>query len=214
MKLHTFLTLLTLTIFSLPAHAEGTAAPPPAPVGQPTLTQDTPPPAPPAPAASAPAPVARKEETEVNIRSGFFSSLFPAKGSITPGQAADEITRLRAENDDLRRQLTDAQSELKAIAEDWPAIRDALTAGKADAPALQTDLGKKVAAVTMHTAAAQVHAATGHDPKKLPGPGSAKPDTGKPHAETDGKPLDRRQLAAATREYWAARGAHWLPGNN
>lgn len=144
MKFLTFITLLTLTLFSLPAHAEGSAAPPPAPVGQPTLTQDTPTPAPPAPAASVPAPIARKEETEVSIRSGFFSSLFPAKGSITPGQAADEITRLRAENDDLRKQLTDAQSELKAIAEDWPAIRDALTAGKADAPALQTEDRKSV----------------------------------------------------------------------
>jgi len=106
MKFLTLITLLTLTLFSLPAHAEGTAAPPPAPapVGQPTLTQD-PPPAPPAPAASAPAAIARKEATEVSIRSGFFSNLFPAKGSITPGQAADEITRLRAELDEAKRKL-------------------------------------------------------------------------------------------------------------
>lgn len=180
-----FLTLLSaLFTLALCAPAFSEDSPPPAPVGQTALT----PPAPVAPQTPAPAPlaanpaVARKEETEVKIRSGFFSGLFPDKSAITKEQAADEITKLRADNETLRTQHAAAQNELKAIEEDWPAIREALMAGKADAPVLQKPLGQQVMQATTAAAAGQI-AATGHDPKKLPGPGATPPAaTGNPNA--------------------------------
>lgn len=208
MRLHLILSLLCVLsalLFTGTARAEDT--PPPAPIGQAALTPaapQTPAPAPSAPSAAA--PVARKEETEVKIRSGFFAGLFPAAGAITVEQAAGELGKLRAENADLRSQLDAAQTELKAIAEDWPAIREALISGKPDAPALQTPLGQQVMQATAAAAAAEA-AKTGHHPAQLPGPGAAKPE-GK-SAESDGKPLDKRQQAAANADYWASRNAPW-----
>lgn len=174
------LTALAALACCPPALANDPPAAPPAPVGQSVLTP--PPAAPaapqtPAPTANTPAPVARKEETEVKIRSGFFNGLFADKGALTKEQAADEITKLRADNEALRKQLAEAQNELSAIAADWPAIREALLQGKPDAPVLQTPLGQQAAQAAAAAAAAQV-AGAGHDPKKMPGPGAAKTDTG------------------------------------
>ena len=198
MKFFILSALVTLALCAPSAFAED--SPPPAPVGQIALTQ----PAPAAPQTPAPAPVAanpvvaRKEETEVKIRSGFFAGLFPDKNAITKVQAADEITKLRADNESLRTQLTEAQNELKAIAEDWPAIEAALAQGTATAPVLQTPLGQKVADLSMKTAAQQM-AATGHDPKKLPGPGASKPDTGKSRLGTSAEAdALREEFRAAT----------------
>lgn len=214
MRLFLFTLCVSSALLFTPALAPAEDAPPP-PVGQTALTQPAPAaPQTPAPAATVPV-VARKEETEVKIRSGFFAGLFPSKGAISIEQAADELSKLRAENDDLRKQLADAQTELKAISDDWPAIREALLAGKADAPVLQKPLGQQAMQATAAAVAANA-ASTGHDPKRLPGPGAAKPDTGKTLSAAGGQPLDRRQQAAATADYWAARNAPWAiaPANS
>lgn len=186
--------------------AEDAPATPPAPIGQTALTPappQTPAPAPTAPSAAA--PVARKEEEEVKIRSGFFAGLFPGK-SISKEQAADEITRLRAENADLRKQLDAANTELQAIAADWPAIREALMAGKPDAPVLQKPLGQQVMQATAAAAAAEA-GKPGHNPAQLPGPGAAKPE-GKA-AESTGDKKGHQLIAG----HFAAQG--WQqPGLN
>lgn len=203
MKSIRFLLAAALCFTTAPLLAETEPPPaPPAPVGQTTLTPPASAPAPapaPAPAATAPAPVARKEETDIKIRSGFFANLFPGgKNAISKEQAADEILRLRAENDDLRTQLAAAQDELEAIAEDWPAIREALLAGKTDAPVLQKPLGQQVVQATA-AAAASAAANAGHDPAKLPGPKSA------PSAATTtpDKPVTP---ATALQAHFAAKG--------
>lgn len=218
---HSFALLVALcALLFTTASARAEDTPPPAPSGQQ--------PAPPPDKSSdhGPKVTARKEEEDeaaklaaanAKAREGFFAGLFGAgKKAVQNDLAAAlaENEKLTARLADLEKQNAALQKQLAYIDANWPAIEAALTQGNAEDPALKTDLGKKVADLTMKTAAAQVHNATGHDPKKLPGPKADKPDTGKPLAESDGKPLDRRQQAAANAEYWAARGAPWATAGN
>ena len=194
----------------------------------------TPPPAPTVPAAAAQekAPVARKEEEEEEhketkatkessnqeAREGFFTKLF--SGNSKKKEAADEAATLRAENEKLKQRVSaleatvdEQRKQLAYIDDNWPAIEAALSKGDDKAPALQTDVGKKIVdAVAKGTAAAITSA--GHDPEKLSGPGTKKPDQAAA-AAAENKDPKRAGAAAgvALREAWAANG-YTPPGLN
>lgn len=195
----------------------------------------TPPPAPTVPAADAQekAPVARKEEDEEEqkeakeakessneeARKGFFAKLFSGN-SKKKEAAADEAAALRSENEQLKQRVSaleatvaEQKKQLAYIDDNWPAIEAALTKGDDKAPALQTDVGKKIVdAVAKGTAAAITSA--GHDPEKLSGPGTKKPDKAAA-AAAENKDPKRAGAAAgvALREAWAANG-YTPPGLN
>jgi len=161
------------------------------------------------------APVARKEEDDATPvatapRENFFQRLFSGNSKNAAAPAAD-LTALQDENTKLKSRLAALEAEnaeqkkqLAHIDANWPAIEAALTAGDSAAPALQTDLGTRVAnAVATGTASAVLRSA--HAPGKLPGPGADKPDTGKDKPSL-AKPGSNAAVSEALRANWAARG--------
>lgn len=218
------------------SRAEDAPAAPAAPA--PVATAPAPAPAPPpAPVAGNIPTPARKEETEVTASAedsggGIFARFFGTGKKKADPAASQELDAIRHQAESLQAQLTAAQTEaaafkarltavetenatLKAQASafeaELPAIEAALAAGDSTAPALQTPFGARCASMVLHGITA-AHTRAGHDPAKLPGPGSAPPDTGKDQPSAALPLMDPgnpRAAAAGYSAHWKGKG--WTP---
>lgn len=139
-------------------------------------------------------------------RQGFFSSLFGGKARKQSAAAEETNKALAAENAALKEENKELKAAAAQFDREWPAIETAITAGQSDAPALQSPFGQKIATLVASGVTASL-ARSGHDPKKLPGPGADAPDTGK----NSTPPVSGPSAAAAGSfaSHWAAKG--WTP---
>lgn len=130
----------------------------------------------------------KTEKKSAKGRENYFRGLWKGvtgQRNSQVGQLQAEIEDLKAQNKSLRKENKRQVKQLAYFDDNWDTIEAALTQGNAEDPVLQTKLGKKVAGTVMKTAAQQMKN-SGHDPKKLSGPGAAKPE-GKTAADGDKK---------------------------
>lgn len=197
------------------------ATPAPAPAAP------VPAPAPTQPDAKIPTPARREDEPETTpapaaadsgaATPSLMAQLFSASARQKVAGLGTELETLRAELTRANASLAAAQEQITALtaenarladletrfSAELPAIEAALQSGDSAAAALQTGFGQRIASLVATGVTASVTRA-GHNPAKLPGPGAAEPDTGKPETKAGG-------TASGYAMHWREKG--WaIPG--